>query len=53
MTGCPSVIWGSLLFDAVIFILTLKKTWSNFKVARDARLNSSFYGYLLRDGKPR
>ena len=49
--GYPAVAWGSLLFSAIVFILTLVKTMKASRSARAAGIPSSIYSYLLRDGK--
>ena len=42
--------FGSLIFNAVIFALTILKTWKAYRIANAAGLKASFHGYLLRDG---
>ena len=48
--GYPTLVWGSLLFNTIVFFLTLYKTVSAFRAAKSAGIKSSFYFYLLRDG---
>ena len=45
------MVWGSLVFNAIIFFLTLHKTLGTYKIAKSVGIKGSFHAYLLRDGK--
>jgi len=44
------MIWGSLLFNGVVFSLTVLKTWRSSRVAKSIGAQNSFYAHFLKDG---
>ena len=52
-TGYPILVLGSLVFNVVVFNLTLLRTFKAARTARDAGIKDSIFAHLLRDGKCR